>query len=455
MSSTTQSTLPPTLPPARSSTPLLPTELWIFIFELLRHLELPLLPCQEFTSTDTSLRNVTATSRLFYALATPLRYQAFCLAIHNGCYTKATQQRLSVLNARPRIYNWVKYLHLSVTFPPQYRAFSEFVLRHQVHSLSQDVSSHFTRMHALTHVAFSGFRITHPMYSHLYRLPSLTHIRLHNPLRPLEPFTFYQPQTLPITSLVLAEFDLQPSTNLPLSIALLARSPKLQHLTFQGLTIHASITNALSASPSFVFANLTALALAEPFHDTELADFFAFLRLCPFVTHLSITNRRHISHYSPLLLQIPTDILPLLLNYDGPLRLAVALIPGRPVHSICISTRGLYPTQLTPSHFSALALTNASVTSLSLEIWGWLDDYPCYIAHAFPNLLALSIQFYSGTSTPSLEPLSHLPFLRLSSPTLTSNPPSTYADQNVVFHRIKPTLWSVLHTLDLDWKLSS
>lgn len=149
----------------------------------------------------------------------------------------------------------------------------------------------------------------------------------------------------------------------------------------------AQLDEAAETLSNVQLDQVTTLNITSTVQDVD--RLFTFLARLPNLASLTLTGQRDQHHPAapPSL-----DIAPLLTHFNGPLSLAILLVPGRPVENLGISPAS-YPRGQHPDiqDLSPLARYTEHVKSVTLKSFLWREGCFPNLAAIFPDLTVLDV----------------------------------------------------------------
>lgn len=147
-------------------------------------------------------------------------------------------------------------------------------------------------------------------------------------------------------------------------------------------------------NPHHVITNLQTLTLETPTQNFELPWFVSLLAICPglddlrIVDHVrSVDNPDELTGTPPC--TFPPDTVAALTKYSGPIHLARALIPGRPVTEVDVSFSHAGP--LVDDDLSIISQSSSKIIHIRFYDVSWSLDLPPTVCALLPDLRTLEI----------------------------------------------------------------
>ncbi|KAG8891507.1 hypothetical protein FRC00_013586, partial [Tulasnella sp. 408] len=177
-------------------------------------------------------------------------------------------------------------------------------------------------------------------------------------------------------------------------IALLPNLRELR-LSVPNASLLWSITNQAQATP-YRFENLRVFESYEPLQPRLFEQLYSFLGLCPKLRALSLNPSTAVQSPTPEpLLPFPSTSIPLLESFSGSLKVAEAIIPGRPVHELHILLAPKDWRHITEDHLETLASGTVPVRHLHLETYLWLKDWLESVSRTFGAVEEFDLRFWA------------------------------------------------------------
>lgn len=363
LSSPSSTTLADTTTATMSS---LPPELWIVTFDKLRFPGQPTTEHPFLNPLDVpTLKALTLTSRLFYALARPLLYES--VRVRVGCPKDIAQ--ILQLKDRSERSHWVKYVHIvgcAVGILP--------------------FMTMCTKFRGLRSIALDTVRVEAQWILEVLQLPSLEswtsfNIRIDGDIHPTKlPINQLRLKTVRLRRLVLGHHHTIQTPEAGF-LARMALSPLLQSLDFDG-PIYA-VLDAAQSSP--LPSNLRSFKVGRV---ASIDDLYEFLRRCPSITSIDVLG---IGPPGLTLLPLPADVLPLLRDFTGSMLLAQLFIPDR--HAVTISLCESPESDQEESFFQSLKKGSKQVKTVSIRGSQHALSLAT-LASTFPSLESLTIESF-------------------------------------------------------------
>ena len=379
----------------RDSTPSvqLPPELWIIVLSQIQpgpktpgrdHVIARLDIRQRKNREHEVLQEISLTCRSLHDLALPIRFRHVKIHADENKGAKPTELYLR-LSKSEKLRSFVKVASLLV--------YGKGLPR--LPDSAQDI---MCGMHNLEDLRMrTPFQMTTPLYSHICSLQSLRHLRI-TMLRQSGSGSFdIAPisHQLSIRSLSIVYggtrvgYGKLPSMGwpphyawlIPPWLAPIALSSNIRHLCFPS---HAIILPSIGSSPRAIAApspNLITLEVNAPCTTPEWEEFRQFIGLSPLITNL-ILNERLESLDDTELDPLPQKLLPGLRRFEGSLRFAGLVVPGRPVSTLVLSSMLL---DEIPSQFRPLTLSTTAIRSINIRSSQSLG-FIAMIVGLFPDL---------------------------------------------------------------------
>jgi hypothetical protein len=370
---------------------ILPSELWIHVFIILRTLDREYVLDMFHSRPDYgrpqvknySILQLNLTCKYFHQLVEPILYErmAFCGSTERSL-TRARGLAQLILD-RVESRGWVQEVLLDRWVPHIAEQPPEVL-----NSVFGMVSSAFLLLGNVRRLQVNHTQLTFPMYCHVYNLAWLDHflcwnISIDEQSRASSPTTLPPTNSLQITHLTIynMHFGAQDAHSID-SIVRLSMSPRLNFL-------HPSrsvLLQIFELGTRHSFGTLRTLELSERLQEDKLGLFFGFLSECPGLRTLRVSTTQHSVPCS-----LPPTTCPELQSYHGSYELACILVSGRPLTRIhCSTPRGTGLTQefLEPLKYGALPLLD-----LDVSLVRWVENSFCSIANAFPKLRQLRVWY--------------------------------------------------------------
>ncbi|KAG8933726.1 hypothetical protein FRC01_007443 [Tulasnella sp. 417] len=364
----------------------LPRELWLEVFDFLRGpAHDPSFPhFQAIPVKD--IKNLLLVSRRFNQLAEPAIYESFTLNSRNAIKTDQSAGIMQRLYAKPIRMTWVKYLFVDL--------WTERSTDFPSHKVSE-LLPRLTELRGLRMVYFRGQSEIVPVVCSLNSLQHLYIDRVNLSGGPTSPVQGNISSIQGLANLQSLSLYNRQTADSPFHlIALLPNITELR-LSIPNAEILWSITNQAQATP-YRFDKLRIFESYEPLQPRLFEQLYSFLGLCPKLRVLSLNPSTAIQSPTPEpLLPFPSTSIPLLESFTGSLKVAEAIIPGRPVHEIHILLAPKDWRHITEEHLETLGSGTVPVRHLHLETYLWLKDWLKSVSGTFGAVEEFDLRFWA------------------------------------------------------------
>lgn len=351
-----------------------------------------------FTPASPTIRSLARTSSTLYTFTRPYLYSCIKLQTMRPADRQRSQALFDIMEEYPRRRRWVRYLWIS-----------DQGLEDGVQLAAGDgdrvrtVTQHrhllelfFLELQDLRGIRMLDFAISPNVYVHILELQ---HLRVFEATRPK--FDDSQNATVHITSRSLTHVAIlgdavNPEDSTIEAISRLFLSPKLEHLQYYPASLPILISMIFARNPLQSFDGLLSLCVSEPVDDGGRQELTRLLRACPNLTSLGVLPTITADTEDTGTFQLPSHIIPKLCQYDGPLSIAKAVIPGRPVNGVWINTTWQSVTPAAQEYLRVLLPPMAPIITLHLEVITWRDDFLPVIVGGFGHLENLAIRCMPG-----------------------------------------------------------
>lgn len=364
----------------------LPRELWLEVFDFLRGpAHDPSFP--HFQALPVKyIKSLLLVSRYFHQLAEPAIYESFTLNSRNAIKTDQSAGIMQRLYAKPIRMTWVKYLFVDL--------WTERSTDFPSHKVSE-LLPRLTELKGLRLVYFKGQSEIFPIVCGLNHLIHLYVDRVTLSGDPNDPAVGDISSVQGLANLQsLSLFNRQTADSPFHIIALLPNLTELR-LSIPNATHLWAITNQAQASP-YRFENLRIFESYEPLQPGSFEQLYSFLGSCPKLRVLSLNPSTAVQSPTPEpMLTFPSTSIPLLESFTGSLKVAEAIIPGRPVHEIHILLAPKDWRHITDDHLETLASGTVPVQHLHLETYLWLESWLKSVSQTFEAVEEFDLRFWA------------------------------------------------------------
>lgn len=335
-------------------------------------------------SPQAALKSLALTSQPLRVLAQPPLFETITIpSLPDSLSLSRLVTLKQLFDGRPEITSWVKKFRLRRL--PSGRG----PIPANTPTLQQlwlTLSEIFVRMDKLQIVNFEWVRVSEAMHEHIrYGLPNLRSLIFKSvTIEYFDDFENLPAEELPLEALHISGYRGQ---RVPTAVARLARAPNLDYLALPYLN-PTTLRSLIGPTLPHVFKNLSRLFILDSPSFEHLALFAA---QCPNLRSL------HFLHPSDALEArngVPSDMLPSLTRYRGPLDVAQLLVPGRPLEAIDVSTYISDPREWSRGDLEPLARGLANVRGLILGTFSWYKDFMYDLRDLFPHAEMLKLAFH-------------------------------------------------------------
>lgn len=364
----------------------LPKELWLEVFDFLRcpphdpsfpHFQA--LPVKD-------IKSLLLVSRRFHQLAEPAIYESFTLNSRNAMKTDNSAGIMQRLYAKPIRMTWVKYLFVDL--------WTERSTDAPSHKVSE-LLPRLTELKGLRLVYFRGQSELFPVVCGLGHLQHLYIDRVNLTGGPNDPPLADIASVQGLKDLQSLSLFNRQTADSPFHIIALLPTLRELRLSVPNASLLWSITNQAQATP-YRFENLRIFESYEPLQPRLFEQLYSFLGLCPKLRVLSLNPSTAVQSPTPEpMLPFPSTSIPLLESFSGSLKVAEAIIPGRPVHELHILLAPKDWRHITDDHLETLAGGTVPVRHLHLETYLWLKDWLKSVSRTFEAVEEFDLRFWT------------------------------------------------------------
>lgn len=380
-----------------ASSPLLPGEIMINIFAEVGStrygLETDLRPGHPSVEQIT-LKNLCLASRVFGRYAQPILFEYVDLFGERSYCLFRGRKLLQMITAREETAGWIKALrlhkaeyHSTGGQPEDPEAIDE------ESQLADVLSQLFLRLTNLQTLLADLVTVTPEMYACI-RLHTLRTLRVRK-VTLLDVPVDIAGDDFKIEELTIDSTPDGLGLEIPKAIARFAWGPRLRKLKLGYITPAA--VDTLLGNPPRTLDNIEELSFAAAARGVPATQLFQLAAACPKVT--SITTR---GGHPQDELPVPSpqsNLAPLLSKFQGPIGVAAALVPGRPVKEVAVRIALAPGLDFEWPRENLIPLTMGSVAlqTLELDTLPWKDEAMDTIFELFPLVQTLKLSFRGPT----------------------------------------------------------
>ncbi|KAG8983457.1 hypothetical protein FRB90_006024, partial [Tulasnella sp. 427] len=360
----------------------LPQELWLEIVDLLRspHPD-PTFP-HYYPLPIKNIKSLVLVSRYFNQVVEPALYESITVNNRNELKKTPSLDAMQRLYAKPVRMTWVKYLFMDLwTEKPDQSMCKLLPYLTELKSLRVIFS------HAPAELFHAVCSLQHLRYLYIDRLT------LDESLNDPDKVDVSSIQGLPsLRSLSLYN---RHKADSPFHAFAIRPNVKELRISIPNAQLLCSITKQVESGEPSRFENLRVLESYEPLQPDQLEQLYCFMNLCPNLRSFSLNPATGVqSPTFELQVSFPPTAAPLLESFSGSLKVAQAIVPGRPVQEIHIILTPKDWRHITDDHLQTLASGSVPVRHLHLETYLWLKDWLRSVSNIFPEVEEFDLRFW-------------------------------------------------------------